>query len=130
MPDPRALLVCLLDYIKEQAKEINPRAYRVTSAKGFIRQRSDIAGLPGVEFDVRVEGDHVWLRVPRLMAEQPPDLPNNYAALLRVSPDPNGPLPLLDEAAFTRQLNKSIQALKANGAPTHEDIAQLEAQHR
>jgi hypothetical protein len=108
MPDPRELLVCLLDYIKEQAKEVNPKGYKLTSTKGFIRQRNEIAGLPGVEFDIRVEGDHVWLRVPRLTAELPPDLPKSHKALLRVSPDPNGPLPLLDEAAFTRQVNKAF----------------------
>ena len=66
MPDSRELLVCLLDYIKEQAKGIDPRGYRLPHTKGFIRQRRDVAGLPGVEFDIRVDGDHVWLRVPRL----------------------------------------------------------------
>jgi|ERR1700722_10243251 len=95
MPDPRELLVCLLDYIKEQAKEINPRGYRLTPTKGFTRQRNDIAGLPGVEFDIRVEGDHVWLKVPRLKAEPPPEIPKNYTALLTVSSDPSGPLPVL-----------------------------------
>jgi very-short-patch-repair endonuclease len=130
MPDPRELLVCLLDYIKEQAKEVNPKGYRLASTKGFIRQRNEIAGLPGVEFDIRVEGDHVWLRVPRLAAESPPDPPQNHKALLRISADPNGPLPLLDEAAITRQVNKTIQLLKADGTPTPEDIVQLEAQHR
>lgn len=33
MPDPRDLLICLLDYIKEQAKQINPAAYRLANAK-------------------------------------------------------------------------------------------------
>lgn len=74
MPDPRDLLICLLDYIKEQAKQINPAAYRLANAKGFQRQRGDMAGLPGVEFDIKVAGDHVWLRVPRQAAEPPPPL--------------------------------------------------------
>lgn len=113
MPDPRGLLISLLDYIKEQAKQINPKGYRLTSGKGFLRERNEIAGLPGVEFDIRVEGDHVWLRVPRLAAETPPDLPKSHRALLRASPDPNGPLPALDEAAFTRFLSKAIHSLEA-----------------
>src|SRR6267378_4290142 len=112
MSDPRKLLVCLLDYIKEQAKEINPKGYRLTNAKGFIRQRNDIMGLPGVEFDLRVEGDHVWLRVPRLTAEPPPDPPNTYASMLRISLDPNGPLPSLDEPTLTRQLNHFLSVAK------------------
>lgn len=130
MPDPRELLVCLLDYIKEQAKEVNPKGYRLASTKGFIRQRNDIAGLPGVEFDIRVAGDHVWLRVPRLAAEPPPDPSKSHKALFKVSPDPNGPLPLLDEAALSRKVNKAIQSLRADGMPSTEDIAQLEVQQR
>jgi hypothetical protein len=69
MPEPRELLVCLLDYIKEQAKEVDPKGYTLTSSKGFLRKRDDIAGLPGVEFNIPLAGDHVWLRVPRLAAE-------------------------------------------------------------
>ncbi|MHB1936426.1 MAG: AAA domain-containing protein [Acidobacteriaceae bacterium] len=130
MPDPRELLVCLLDYIKEQAKEVNPKGYRLASTKGFLRQRNDIAALPGVEFDIRVAGDHVWLRVPRLAAEPPPDPARSHKGLFKISPDPNGPLPLLDEAALSRKLNKAIQLLRADATPSLEDIAQLEAQQR
>jgi hypothetical protein len=130
MPDPRELLVCLLDYIKEQTKEVDPKGYRLTSSKGFLRRRGDIAGLPGIEFDIRVAGDHVWLRVPRLAADPPPDPPKTHKNLLKVSSDPSGALPSLDDAALTRLMNRSIQALKAQGSPTDEDIAQLEAQHR
>ncbi len=130
MPDPRKLLVCLLDYIKEQTKEVDPKGYRLTSSRGFLRRRSDITGLPGVEFDIRLAGDHVWLRVPRLAAEAPPDSPESHKGLLKVSADPAGVLPSLDDAALTRLINRSIQALKAQGSPTDEDIVRLEAQHR
>src|SRR5665213_2558150 len=130
MPDPRELLVRLLDYIKEQTKEVDPKGYRLTSPKGFLRKRGDIAGLPGVEFDIRLAGDHVWLRVPRLAAEPPPDLPKSHKGLLKVSSDPTGIPPSLDDAALTRLVNRAIQAFKANNAPTDDDIAQLEAQHR
>jgi hypothetical protein len=85
MSDPRELLVSLLDYIKEQAKEVDPKGYTLTSTKGFIRRRNDIAGLLGVEFDLRIAGDHVWLRVPRLVAERPPDPPQSHNALFRIN---------------------------------------------
>ena len=130
MPDPRELLVCLLDYIKEQAKEINPKGYKLTSSKEFLRQRNDVAGLPGVEFDIRVEGDHTWMRVPRLALSLPPDPPKDHKPLLRISADPNGLLPALDDAASTRQVNRAIQMLRANGAPNPEYIAQVEAQYK
>ena len=126
MPDPRDLLICLLDYIKEQAKQINPAAYRLANAKGFQRQRGDIAGLPGVEFDIKVAGDHVWLRVPRLVAEPPPPPQPGWKALLRFSSDPNGPPPSIDDAALARQINQRVQAARARNEQI--DVAQVEAQ--
>ena len=113
MPDPRDLLICLLDYIKEQAKQINPAAYRLANAKGFQRQRADVAGLPGVEFDIKIAGDHIWLRIPRLIAEPPPTPRPDHKALLRINADPDGPPPSLDEAALTRQINQRLQSAKA-----------------
>ena len=65
MTEPRRLLQRLLEYIEEQAKEIDPRQFCLGNAKGFIRRSAEIAGLPGVEYDIKVEGDHIWLRVSR-----------------------------------------------------------------
>src|ERR1700683_713029 len=126
MPDPRDLLICLLDYIKEQAKQINPAAYRLANAKGFQRQRADVAGLPGVEFDIKLAGDHVWLRIPRLVAEPPPAPAPVHNALLRSSADPNGPPPSIDEAALARQINQRLQSARARKEPT--ETAKIEAE--
>src|ERR1700733_4995924 len=128
MPDPRDLLICLLDYIKEQAKQINPAAYRLATAKGFQRQRRDIAGLPGVEFDIKVPGDHVWLRVPRLVAEPPPAPQPAHKPLLRFTPDPDGPTPSIDDAALARQIIQRIQSAKLRNEPV--DPSEVEAQIR
>jgi hypothetical protein len=128
MPEPRDLLIGLLDYIKEQAKQINPAAYRLANAKGFQRQRGEVAGLPGVEFDIKLAGDHVWLRTPRLVAESPPAPQPAHKALLRFSSDPNGPAPFVDDAALARQINLVVQSARARGTPI--DIAQVEAQQR
>lgn len=128
MPDPRDLLICLLDYIKEQAKQINPAAYRLANAKGFQRQRGNIAGLPGVEFDIKLAGDHIWLRIPRLVAEPPAAPQPAHKALLRFSPDPNGPPPSIDDAALARQISQRVQSAKVRNEPI--DVAQVEAQAR
>ncbi len=52
MSEPRELLVGLLDYIKEQAKVIDPRGFVLGAAGVFQRRRKDVAGLFGVEFDL------------------------------------------------------------------------------
>ena len=57
MPSPRDLLHRLFEYIGEQLKDIDPRGYRLSSHPGFLRRRGDLAGLPGIDFDIQVEGD-------------------------------------------------------------------------
>jgi hypothetical protein len=108
--DPRSLLQKLLAYIEEQAKQIDPHAYRLATLKGFIRRPHEIAGLPNVEFDLKVEGDHVWLRVSRIKAVLPPPLPEECKGMFRVSDDPDGQPPQLDEAAFLSWLNEAARS--------------------
>jgi len=109
MTAPRELLVRLLDYIKEQAKRINPQAYKLSSGRGLVKTRKDVAGLPGIEFDLRVEGDHIWLRIPRLSAEQPPKPSQAQKDFLQISPDPSGPLPTMNDAALLHHVNASTK---------------------
>lgn len=122
--NPRDLLARLLDYIEEQAREIDPRAFRLSNTNGFLKLRTDLAGLPGVEFDISVEGDHFWLRVHRLEAHKPPVLDERYTALIRISDNPAGAEPFIDEVAFKAHL------LPAAEGRTAEEIEALERQHR
>lgn len=121
---PRDLLTRLLDYIGEQAKDINPRAYRLANAKGFLKRRADLAGLPGVEFDLNVQGDHLWLRVQRLQAYKPPALDEKFKGFIRVSDDPNGAKPAIDEGAIKAR----IKAAAAGKTP--EERVELERRGR
>lgn len=109
-PSPHTLLHRLFEYIGEQLKEVDPRAYQLSKLQGFLRRRQALVGLPGVEFDVQVEGDHVWLRVQRLNAIQPPPVPERYWGLVHVSSDPNGPKPSLNEAQLQHFLSSAAQA--------------------
>ena len=122
--NPRDLLTRLLDYIEEQAREIDPRAFRLSNTRGFLKLRAELVGLPGVELDVNVEGDHFWLRVQRLEAHKPPVPGEQYKALIRFSEDPAGARPSIDEAAFKAQL------LAAAEGKTAEEIEALERQQR
>ena len=123
MTPARTLLHSLLGYIYEQAKDIDPRGYRLSAAQGFLRRRDDIIGLPGVEFDAKVAGDHIWLRVERLEAKRPPSPSQYYKSVFRISDDPNAPAPTLEEAGFLHWLNQA-------GAQTTEDGAELEKRER
>ena len=60
------LLVNLLNYVVEQSKETDPKGFKLAGYKDFNRYRPGLEGLLGVSFDIKVEGDHVWLRVERL----------------------------------------------------------------
>ncbi|HTV06002.1 MAG TPA: AAA domain-containing protein [Acidobacteriaceae bacterium] len=122
MSEPRELLVRLLDYIKEQAKVIDPRGFVLGSAGAFLRRRKDVAGLQGVEFDLRVESDHIWMRVPRLASEPPPSAPESYKAVISLSPNPDGPLPSLDERVLNWELNQAVQKRFADKSTDDPDV--------
>ena len=107
MTEPRRLLTRLLEYIEEQAKEVDPRQLSLSNVKGFIRRSDEIAGLPGVEYDIKVEGDHVWLRVARFTHTNTRAIPDQFRAFIRASVDPDGSAPALDDAAFRKWLNKA-----------------------
>src|SRR5688572_4905089 len=109
----KELLTKLLDYIEEQAKEIDPRAFRLGNVRDFLKSRADLVGLPGVSFDINVEGDHLWLRVDRLEAHRPPALDHSVKGLIRVSDDPDGQAPAIDPTAVSARI---AQASRGKGA--------------
>lgn len=106
---PNNLLKRLFEYIGEQLKDIDPRGFQLSKQLGFRREPQEIAGLPGIELDVQVAGDHVWLRVPRLEAGMPPKPPESQAGLFQVSTDPSLPPPTLDEAELQRRVSKAAE---------------------
>ena len=123
----RSLLIDLLAYIEEQAKVIDPRVFRLSSARDFLKRRSDLAGLPGVDLDLSVEGDHVWLRVQRLHATNAPTPDAKTAALLTVGDDPNGPAPAVNEAALKEQLAQAAAERKTADGTALEQRLRSEA---
>ncbi|MDQ7954764.1 MAG: AAA family ATPase [Pseudomonadota bacterium] len=104
------LMKKLLDYVLEQAKTVDPRAFRLTGHTGFLKAHADLQGLPGVTFDVQEDGDHIWLKVARLEAHPPPAVAplallgsaKPTPAPIVVSSAPNGPTPSIDDVAFQR----------------------------
>jgi len=98
------LLTKLLDYVIEQSKDIDPRGFKLAGTDGFLRTSGDLRGLPGVDLDLKVEGDHVWLRVARLETQNPPAIPPDLKDLLVVEHNPTGKPPRLNDAALERHI--------------------------
>ncbi len=104
------LLSQLLDYVLEQDKAIDPRGFKLSGHKGFIKSKPDLQGLPGVDFDIKVEGDHTWLRIARLQAQTPPALSDDrWKGVIVVNDDPNGAAPRIDEAVLKQRLTLAMQ---------------------
>ncbi len=98
------LLCKLLNYVIEQSKVVDPHGFKLSGHNGFLKNREALSGLPGVDLDIKVQGDHVWLRVQRLQALPPPVLGNSMTALIRVSEDPGGPVPSVNEPALAHRI--------------------------
>jgi very-short-patch-repair endonuclease len=94
----------LLDYVVEQAKDIDPTAFNLAQPPGFIRRPADLRTLPGVEFNKQEEGDHVWLAIKRLEAAGPPPPPEQVVAFVVAMQDPEGSPPHLREGALAEHV--------------------------
>ena len=114
----------LLNYIAEQLRDADPRAFRIESAGSLVIRPADLSSLPGVRQDLKAEGDHVWLRVERLEATQPPKVGEAHQDIIRMSSDPDGAEPRIDEVAFKAKL------ARAGAGLPEEARRQLEARSR
>lgn len=127
---PRELLAGLLDYIDEQAKGVNLHDYQLSECKGFVRFHYELSGLPGLEFDVRPEGDHIWLRIARLEVCPPPLVPEEYRELFVVNQDPaSAQAPFINESVFPIWMDRH---LGSHDHMTHQSgsVELADVQHR
>lgn len=122
------LLSQLLDYVLEQDKAIDPHGYNLAKHHGFRKGKSDLQGLPGVDFDIKVEGDHTWLRIQRLEAKSPPDLADQHRGTLSISDDPLGAVPRIDDAVLTHRITLAAQAKPALERPAFESLYRANVQ--
>jgi len=95
----------LLNYVVQQAKEINLNNFKLAAHEGFLRQKNEIVSLPGVLSDQQSDGDPVWLRVERLPSFPAPKVQSGTAGtFIRVPQDPGGSGPSIDDVALSHQL--------------------------
>ena len=118
-PTPQhGLLTRLLDYVVEQSKEVDPRAFVLTGLSDFRRFPKDLAGMPGVELDRKVEGDHIWLQVKRLEAASPPPPDEQAQPYIQVSSDPGGPVPGVNDTALRHRHAADLRTMSPEAAAT------------
>jgi hypothetical protein len=122
-----SLLSRLLDYVVEQGKEIDLRAYTLSGATEFRRFPRDLAALPGVELDRKIEGDHIWLQVQRLEAKPAPKVSDeSLRTFIAIVDDPAGPPPAANETALK---HRAATALRTHGEKqAQQQAAELRAQ--
>ena len=113
----RDLLKKLFSYIEEHLKSIDPRGYHLSKLTGFKLNPDDLRTLPGIELDLKTEGDHIWLKIERLKATLPPQINDkSVQGLISISTEPNGPIPKANEAAVLLQLDAMVGSNSTNQA--------------
>jgi hypothetical protein len=99
------LLVNLLDYVVEQSKDVDPNGFKLTGSKEFVQYKPNLQGLPGVDFDKKVEGDHIWMRVERLAEIPPPPIQlKEIQRFFTISTSPSGPEPTINETVLSHSI--------------------------
>ena len=125
------LLSMLLDEALEQAKDIDPRGFNLSAHKGFKKSKPDLQGLPGIDFDIKIEGDHIWLRVARIESMQPPALSDEkLKGLVTIDREPTGQSPRIDETALKHRLTAAPEGRTPAELSADESRARATLQRR
>ncbi len=66
-------VIDLLNYI-EQVEMLKSKPAFSVPTDYFVAYQHELSGLPELQYNLQVEGDDVWLRVPRLQEIAPPEL--------------------------------------------------------
>lgn len=67
------LVLDLLNYI-EQVEKLKTKPTFTVPTEFFVAHQHELKGLSELQYNLQVEGDDVWLRVPRLQEIAPPEL--------------------------------------------------------
>jgi very-short-patch-repair endonuclease len=77
----------LLNYIEQVEKLKTKPAFSIPT-EFFIAHQHELKGLPGLQFNLQVEGDDVWLRIPRLQEISAPEPDEALKPWLTLSKSP------------------------------------------
>ena len=120
----------LLDYLVEQAKDIDPAAFTLSKATEFKKTQADLEALPWVDFNLETDGEPIWMRVHRLEATHAPALPEpDLAAFLTLSDDPAARPPELKETALASARNEDAHAVGEEAAGQRDEQRRARVGH-
>lgn len=89
-------VIDLLNYIEQVEKLKRKPAFSVPD-EFFVAHRNELVGLPELQFNLQIEGDDVWLRLPRLHEVAAPDLDAALKPWVTLSKSPDKPPELKKE---------------------------------
>src|SRR5688500_9675846 len=114
------LILDLLNYI-EQVEKLKRKAVFAVLGEYFDAHQHELKGLPEVQFNLQVEGDDVWLRLPRLQEIGPPEpdeILKNWVTLSR-SPAKG---PELNNEAIVFEGRREVSREKREDHPEIDEI--------
>ncbi len=126
MSEPRNLLAQLFQYIGEQIKEIDPRGFHLSKISNLKIKPNDIVNLPGLDINLDIEGDYVWLRLKRIEQSRPNRVTDkDFKDLITYKDNPFGDEPSLIESAILKRV-----ADQSNEDTSAEERSRLESEIR
>lgn len=117
-----AMLVRLLTYLEEVEKLKSKPAFSLPSAReSFVGLQQELLSLPEVSFNLQLEDDDVWLRVPRLQEIKAPELDPrlNLWVILHKSPER---VPELKKELLTYEGGEIASSVKIEAHPELQEL--------
>ncbi len=96
MNDAAPRVLDLLTYI-EQVEKLKTRPAFSVPTDYFVAYQHELKGLPELQFNLQVEGDDVWLRLPRLQEVAAPELDDTLKLWVTLPKSPDKTPELKDE---------------------------------
>jgi very-short-patch-repair endonuclease len=115
-----ALVIDLLNYIEQVEKLKSKPAFSVPS-EFFVAYQHELKGLPGLQYNLQVEGDDVWLRIPRLQEIVAPEVDVQLEPWITIPKSPDK-APELRAEVVTFEGKREIARERIEDHPNIRDI--------
>ena len=110
----------MLNYIEQVEKLKTKPAFSVPTDY-FVAYQHELKGLPEIQFNLQLEGDDVWLRIPRLQEIAAPDLDEALKPWVALSKSPEK-LPELKNEVVTYEGKREVARSQLKD---HPEISEL-----